>query len=169
MYKYKCVYACESARVCESDYESILKIRGTKFIFTYWHSNRQRNTSSLSHRRTAWSQPLVRSRNSQGSLWTAAWGWEPPLSHPSPYHLVLAQWSGLHEAFFLSKAASTALSQQSLGNWYHLGVQHCFEKVGRVMVIMNCLHQIFCFPPLRVYKKLWFPFKENRNEESGFA
>lgn len=32
------------------------------------------------------------------------------------------------------------------------------------MVIMNCLHQIFCFPTVSVYIKLWLPFKENKNE-----
>ena len=32
------------------------------------------------------------------------------------------------------------------------------------MVIMNSLHQSFCFPTVSVYKKLWLSFKENKNE-----
>lgn len=114
--------------------------------------------------------PFERNRKSQGALWTAEWGWEPPLSHQSPCYLVPAQWSGSHEDFLpLQSNLYSFYHNRAWVNWHHLGEQQCFEKVGRIMVIMNCLHQIFCFPTVSVYKKLWFPFKESKNEESGFA
>lgn len=143
---------------------------GTKFIAPYWHSNRQRNTSSPSD-----SMEL----STCGRNWNSQ---EQPSEQqrgagrlPFPTHLCIMQSQhtevGYMRICFSSPKQPLQLYLVELG-WIEITlvyVQQCFEKVGKVMVIMNCLHQVFCFPTVSVYKKLWFPFKENKNEESVFA
>lgn len=59
------------------------KRRGTKFIAPYWHSNKETHhplhTAGVHGAKHLW-QELEQPR---AALWTAVWGWEPPLSHPS--------------------------------------------------------------------------------------
>lgn len=137
---------------------------GTKFIFPYWHSNQQRNTSSTAHARSTWSQPVVI------EIGTGKEPAEKPRGAGRlggfPFPLVSTSFS----PSMVKQVTSGFFSPpgQPL-QFYHK--ENCFGELvspwctaelweGGKSYSYNELsvNQTSCFSTLSVYKKLWLPF-----------